>query len=90
MNKHTRKFQFNSYRKFFSYLTDKRRPDTLSEFLLGFLNVIITAIVCLAPVVTVKPPGHAACDATLAELRVERQDSVYRSSRKETPRCINT
>jgi hypothetical protein len=35
---------------FFSCLTDKRWPDDLVT-LLDFLKVIITAIVCLAPVI---------------------------------------
>jgi hypothetical protein len=35
----------------FSCFTEKRRSDFLVSFLLDFLNVIITAIVCLALVI---------------------------------------
>jgi len=41
--------------------------------------VIITAIVCLAPVVErwKKPLRDAVCDATLAERREERWDGAF-------------
>jgi len=50
-----------------------------SQVLLGFLRVIIIAIVCLAPSSAVKSPRHAAYDGTLEE----RRAGNYRSSRKK-------
>jgi hypothetical protein len=35
----------------FSYSTNKRRPETLNEFLLEFLKVTVTAIVFIVPVI---------------------------------------
>jgi len=41
---------FTGLEGFFSYLTGKRRSRRSSEFVLDFLKVIVTVIVCLAPV----------------------------------------
>jgi hypothetical protein len=56
----------------FLFLFDRSAPARRSiRFLLDFLNVVITAIICLSSVLAVKPPRNAAYDATLAERRAE-------------------
>ena len=56
-----------------------------SEFLLHFLHVIITAIVCLAPVIEGQHHRQATYEAMLAERRAERWAGVCRSSSKKSP-----
>ena len=61
---------------FFSYLTNKRRPDAIVKYLLDFLRVIVTAIVCLNP-------SKRGVQRTLAE----RGAGAYRSSREKNASC---
>jgi hypothetical protein len=58
-------------RDFFFVLDGQAPARRSSEFLLDFLQVIVTA--------TFQPSRHAAYDATLAERRVERWTSAYQS-----------
>jgi hypothetical protein len=47
---------------------------------MGFIKVMMTAIVCLASSSTVKPPRHAAYDATMGRcllVRQEKEHAIY-------------
>ena len=74
----------------FSFLLDLQAPARCSsQFSFHFLNVIITVIVCLATVVTFKPPQHAAYDPTVAEGRSELWAGPRRWSRKKNTLLLN-
>jgi hypothetical protein len=56
----------------FIFLLDRPEPARRSfMFLIVFLTVIISAIVCLSAVLSVKPTRNAVYDTTLAEHRAE-------------------